>query len=277
MLSTVVRLLGVDRYLTQQGLNLPTLLLFSAVVGFSGSVISLLLSKPLAKWSTAARVITTPINASERWLVETVGTLSRRAGIGVPEVAVYEGCPNAFATGAFKNRSLVAVSSELLEAMDHREVGAVLGHEIGHVVNGDMVTLTLLQGTLNTFVMFLARVVGFVVDSTMLRTDENHRAGPSYYVTAFICEIVFGLLATLIVMWFSRQREFRADRESARYLGSPGPMIGALARLADGETGVLPSSLRAMGISAKPARMALFASHPPIERRIAALKALQAA
>ncbi len=273
MLSTAVRLLGVDRFLTQEGLNLPMLLVFSAVVGFSGSIISLLISKPMAKWSTGARVITAPASADEAWLVQTVAMLSSRAGIATPEVAVYVGAPNAFATGAFKNSALVAVSSGLLGSMNRDEVQAVLAHEVGHVANGDMVTLTLVQGIVNTFVVFLARIVGFMVDRTVFRSNENRSVGPGFYVTVFICEIVFGLLATLIVMWFSRQREFRADRESARYLGSPRPMIGALTRLADLEAGALPASLRAMGIASRPAWMALFASHPPIEQRIAALRA----
>ena len=274
MLGTVLRVLGADRYLTQQGLDVPTLLLFSAIVGFSGSIVSLLISKPMARWTTGAQVIRTPTTPTERWLVDTVAVLAQRAGIGRPDVAIYEGGPNAFATGAFRNSALVAVSTGLLQGMNRDEVEAVLGHEVGHVANGDMVTLALVQGVLNTFVVLLSRVVGFAVDRALFRSEENHRLGPGFYVTAFVCEIAFGLLASLIVMWFSRQRELLADRHSARYLGTPRPMIAALTRLADLEAGRLPASLRAMGITARPAWMNLFASHPQIERRIAALRAL---
>ncbi len=273
MLGSVIRLLGADRYLTQQGLDLPTLLVFSLIVGFSGSIVSLLISKPMARWTTGARVITTPANPTERWLLDTVAALAQRAGVRSPEVAVYEGEPNAFATGAFRNSALVAVSTGLLQAMPRDEIEAVLGHELGHVANGDMVTLTLVQGVVNTFVVFLARVVGLAVDRTLFRSDDERRLGPGYYLTVFVCEIVFGLLASMIVMAFSRHREFRADRQSARLLGSPQPMIGALNRLAGVAAGALPTSLRAMGITGTPAWMALFASHPSIERRIAALRA----
>ncbi|WP_395701775.1 protease HtpX [Aquabacterium sp.] len=273
MLGSVIRLLGADRYLTQQGLDLPTLLVFSLIVGFSGSIVSLLISKPMARWTTGARVITAPANPTERWLLDTVAALAQRAGVRSPEVAVYEGEPNAFATGAFRNSALVAVSTGLLQAMPRDEIEAVLGHELGHVANGDMVTLTLVQGVVNTFVVFLARVVGLAVDRTLFRSNDERRLGPGYYLTVFVCEIVFGLLASMIVMAFSRHREFRADRQSARLLGSPQPMIGALNRLAGVAAGALPTSLRAMGITGTPAWMALFASHPSIERRIAALRA----
>lgn len=274
VLTTVLRLLGVDRFLTQQGINVGALLAFSAVVGFAGSIISLLLSKPMAKWSTGAHPITTPGSASEQWLVDTVARLAKRAGIGMPEVAIYEGEPNAFATGAFKNSALVAVSTGLLETMSHEEVEAVLGHEVAHAANGDMVTLALIQGVVNTFVVFLSRVVGYVVDRVVFRTEQERGVGAGFYITVVVCEILFGILATLIVMWFSRWREFRADRGSAQYLGSARPMINALARLGGLEAGQLPESIRAMGISGRPGWMRLFSSHPPIESRIAALQAL---
>jgi heat shock protein HtpX len=274
VLTTVLRLLGIDRFLTRQGIDVGALLAFSVVVGFTGSIISLLLSKPMAKWSIGAQVITAPAGVTEQWLVDTVAKLAKRAGIGMPEVAVYQGGPNAFATGAFKNNALVAVSSGLLETMSRDEIEAVLGHEIAHAANGDMVTLTLVQGVVNTFVVFLSRVVGFFVDRTLFRTNEDRDVGPGFYITVVVCEILFGILATIIVMWFSRRREFRADRGSAEYLGSARPMIGALERLGALEAGHLPQSIRAMGISDRASWMALFSSHPPIESRIAALQAL---
>lgn len=272
VLATVVQLLGIERFLSTQGIDLPTLLVFSAVVGFTGAIISLLISKPMAKWSTGAQIITASGSPAERWLLETVTRLARRAGIQTPEVAIYPGGPNAFATGAFRNSAFVAVSTGLLESMSQDEVEAVLGHEVAHVANGDMVTLTLLQGVLNTFVVFLSRIVGSLVDQTLFRTEERD-TGPGFYITAMVCEIVFGILATLIVMWFSRQREFRADRGSASYLGSALPMIRALQRLGGIEAGHLPETIRAMGISDRPHWMALFSSHPPIKSRIAALQA----
>jgi heat shock protein HtpX len=201
-----------------------------------------------------------------------VKQLADKAGIGMPEVALYEGAPNAFATGAFKNSSLVAVSTGLLESMSKEEVEAVLGHEIGHVANGDMVTLTLIQGVVNTFVVFLARVVGFFVDKAIFRTERG--VGIGFYITVFVCEIVFGILASMIVAWFSRQREFRADAASAQLLGTPRPMINALARLGGLEPGALPPAIQTAGISNKPSGIfALFSTHPPIEVRIAALQA----
>jgi heat shock protein HtpX len=277
VLSVTLRILGVDRFLTAQGLNLPMLLAFSAVVGFAGSLISLLMSKPMAKWSTGAQVIdpNAPRSQAEAWLVGTVHQLADRAGIGRPEVAIYEGAPNAFATGAFKNASLVAVSTGLLESMNEEEVTAVLGHEVAHVANGDMVTLALIQGVVNTFVVFLARVVGYVVDRAVLRNDREENSGGTgigYFVTVMVCEIVFGLAASVIVAWFSRQREFRADAGSARLLGSNQPMIHALARLGGLQAGELPKSFAASGIAGAGGLGALFASHPPIETRIAALQ-----
>jgi heat shock protein HtpX len=229
----------------------------------------------MAKWSTGARVIEQPSNSTEQWLVRTVGKLAERAGIAMPEVAVYEGEPNAFATGAFKNSALVAVSTGLLANMNQDEVEAVLGHEVAHIANGDMVTLTLIQGVVNTFVVFLARVVGFFVDKVLLRGDPERGPGIGYMVTVFVCELVFGLLASIIVAWFSRQREFRADAGSAKLLGSPVPMVHALARLGGIEPGELPRSMTASGISGHGSGFgALFSTHPPMEERIAALSNL---
>ena len=271
VLGVVTSLLGVNRFLAGSGLNLPMLLAFSAVVGFTGAIFSLLISKPMAKWSTGARVIEAPQNETERWLVEVVRRLATKANIGMPEVAVYEGEPNAFATGAFKNSALVAVSTGLLESMTKEEVEAVLGHEVAHIVNGDMVTLTLIQGVVNTFVVFLSKIVGYFVDRVLLKNDRDG-PGIGYYVTDIACQIVFGLLASVIVAWFSRQREFRADAGSASLLGSPQPMMKALARLGGVEAGELPKSMAASGISDKAGVMALFSTHPPIEERIAALQ-----
>ena len=273
VLSLTASLLGVNRFLTSNGLNLGMLLVFAALMGFGGAFISLLMSKPIAKWSTGARVIAQPANATERWLVDTVAAQAQRAGVKMPEVAVYEGAPNAFATGATKNSSLVAVSTGLLQSMTQEEVEAVLAHEVAHIANGDMVTLTLIQGVVNTFVIFLARIVGYFVDS-MLRKNDNESSGPGigYMVTVVVCEILFGILASIIVAWFSRQREFRADRGAAKIIGRPQPMIAALRRLGGLEEGALPKNMAAFGISGKGA-LALFSSHPPIESRIAALQA----
>jgi heat shock protein HtpX len=271
VLSVVLRLFGLDRAMySQTGLDYGSLLAFSAVVGFTGSIVSLLMSKSMAKWSTGARVIDQPANQAEAWLVETVRRLAAKANIGMPEVAIYEGDANAFATGAFKNSSLVAVSTGLLQSMNKEEVEAVLGHEIAHVANGDMVTLTLIQGVVNTFVVFLSRVVGTIVDRAVFRSDRG--SGPGYFITVMVCQIVFGVLASLIVAWFSRQREFRADAGSATFLGSPAPMVNALRRLGGLEPGALPQTLQAFGITEKNAFLALFSTHPPIETRIAALQ-----
>ena len=271
LLSVILNVLGLNRFLTESGIDVGTLLAFSLLVGFAGSIFSLLVSKPMAKWSTGAHVIEDPTGGTELWLMATVQRLAQKAGIGMPEVAVYEGEPNAFATGAFRNSALVAVSTGLLQSMTREEAEAVLGHEISHVANGDMVTLTLIQGVVNTFVIFLARVVGYVVDRAVFRTERG--VGPGFYVTVVVCEIVFGILASMIVMWFSRQREFRADAGSAVLLGSPQPMIHALARLGGLEAGELPKSIATSGISGGPGMMALFSSHPPIEERIRALQA----
>jgi heat shock protein HtpX len=270
LLSIVASLLGVDRILTQNGLNLENLLWFSLLLGFGGAFVSLLMSKQLALWSTGARVITSPEGAHERWLVDTVRKLAQKASIAMPDVAVYQGEPNAFATGAFKNSALVAVSTGLLESMSREEVEAVLGHEITHVSNGDMVTLTLIQGVLNTFVFFLSRVVGFLVDKAVFRTERG--VGPGFYITVMVCQIVFGIFASMIVMYFSRRREFRADAGSAHLLGTPQPMIGALTRLGGIQPGALPQSIATSGVNGGTSWGSLFASHPPIEQRIAALQ-----
>ena len=274
VLGVVASLLGVNRYLTANGLNLSALLGFSLVMGFGGAIISLLMSKPMAKWSTGAQVIHQPQSADEQWIVDTVRRLSDKAGIAMPEVAIYEGEPNAFATGAFRDSALVAVSTGLLQGMTREEVEAVLGHEIAHVANGDMVTLTLIQGVLNTFVVFLSRVIGYAVDTALRRNDEeNSGPGMGYYITSLVLDIVFGFLAGMIVAWFSRQREFRADSGSSQLLGSRQPMIHALSRLGQMQAGTLPSSVAAMGITGDLGK--LFASHPPLEERIAALQAAQ--
>ena len=275
LLSVVISVLGLDRWLAAEGIDYTQLLGFSAVLGFGGSIVSLLISKTAAKWSTGAHVIDGSEGTSEYWLVNTVRKLADKAGIGMPEVAVYEGAPNAFATGAFKNSSLVAVSTGLLQAMSKDEVEAVLGHEIGHVANGDMVTLTLIQGVVNTFVVFLSRVVGFFVDKAVFRTERG--VGPGFYITSMVCQIVLGIFASMIVAWFSRQREFRADAASADLLGTPRPMMNALARLGGLEPGALPPAIQTAGITNKPSGiMALFSTHPPFEERIAALQARQA-
>ena len=274
VLGVVANLLGVNRFLTANGLDLGMLLIFAAIMGFGGAFISLLLSKPMAKWSTGAQVITQPSNADEAWILDTVRRLSERAGIAMPEVAIYEGEPNAFAPGAFRDSALVAVSTGLLTGMTRDEVEGVLGHEVAHIANGDMVTLTLIQGVVNTFVIFLSRVIGYLVDNALRRNDEE-RSGPGigYYVTSIVLELVFGVLASMIVAWFSRQREFRADAGSADLMGRKQPMIQALARLQQMQAGALPASVSAFGITGELGK--LFASHPPLEERIAVLQAAQ--
>jgi heat shock protein HtpX len=242
-------------------------------VGFTGAIISLLMSKSVAKWSTGAQVIEAPRDESQAWLLGTVKRLAGTAGIRTPQVAVYQGAPNAFATGAFRNAALVAVSSGLMSSMQRDELEAVLGHEIAHVANGDMVTLSLIQGVVNTFVVFLARVVAFFVDKIIFRTERGN--GPGYFITVLVCQIAFGVLAAIIVAWFSRRREFRADAGSAQYVGSPQPMMSALARLGGLPAGELPKSLNGFGITDKPSIGSLFATHPPIEARIRALQASQ--
>ncbi len=271
VLGIVASLLGVNRYLTANGLNLGALLGYALVMGFGGAFISLLISKPLAKWSSGVRVIEQPQNADEAWIVDTVRKLAAQAQIGMPEVGIFEGEANAFATGAFKDSALVAVSTGLLQGMTHEEIEAVLGHEIAHVANGDMVTMTLIQGVMNTFVVFLSRVIGYAVDS-FLRKGDDRDTGPGigYFVTTIVLDIVLGFAAAMVVAWFSRQREFRADAGAAQLMGRKQPMVNALARLGSMQTGELPKSVAAFGIAGGIGQW--FATHPPIEERIAALQ-----
>ena len=271
VLGLVASLLGVNRYLTANGLNLGMLLGFAAVMGFGGAIISLLISKPVAKWSSGVRVIDPPQNSDEAWIVSTVKQFADKAGIGMPEVGIFEGEPNAFATGAFKNSALVAVSTGLLQGMTREEVEAVIGHEVSHIANGDMVTMTLIQGVMNTFVVFLSRVIGYAVDSALRRNDERSSGpGIGYFVTTIVLDIVLGFAAAIVVAWFSRQREYRADAGAAKLMGRKQPMMNALARLGGLTPGELPKSVEAMGITGKLG--SLFATHPPIEQRIAALQ-----
>ncbi|MFP2903902.1 protease HtpX [Pyxidicoccus sp. 3LFB2] len=274
MLAIVGRLLGVDSMLARQGggLNLTGLLIMSAVMGFGGSIISLLLSKTMAKWGTGAKVIDAPRTESEVWLVDTVRRLARDAGIGMPEVAIYDSPDmNAFATGARRDSALVAVSTGLLHGMRRDEVEAVLGHEVAHIANGDMVTLTLLQGVLNTFVIFISRVVGFVVDRFLNRSEDGEESsgtGPAYFITSLVMQLVLGIGASIIVAWFSRRREFRADDGGASLVDA-GAMARALDRLRrqhDADA-LLPSNMKAFGIRGGGV-MALFSTHPPLEQRI---------
>ncbi len=276
VLSISLRLLGFEGFLDQQGvdLNLNQVLLFAAVFGFGGSLISLAISKWSAKRMTGARVIEQPANNTERWLVETVRRQAEKAGIGMPEVAIYDAPEiNAFATGANRNNALVAVSSGLLYNMSQDEAEAVLGHEVSHVANGDMITLALIQGVVNTFVIFLSRVIGHLVDRVVFKTERGH--GPAFWITAIIAEVVLGILASAIVMWFSRRREFRADEGGADLAGRE-KMIAALERLhMNQHESELPDQLVAFGIAGGLAKgmKAMFLSHPPLEQRIAALKA----
>jgi len=273
VLSIVLRLLGVDSILDEQqvGIDYQSLLILSAVIGFGGSFISLAISKWMAKRSTGARVITQPSNSAESWLISTVQRQAQQAGIDMPEVAVYDSPDmNAFATGARRNSALVAVSTGLLQGMKKDEVEAVLAHEISHVANGDMITLTLIQGVVNTFVIFLSRLVGHFVDRVILRNESGHGLG--YFAATIAAQIVLGILASTIVMWVSRKREFRADAGSAKLNGRE-PMINALARLESGAPSQLPEAMRAFGIAGgKPGIMKLFMSHPPISERIEALR-----
>ncbi len=273
VLSITASILGVNRYLTENGLNLGALLGFAALFGFGGSFISLLMSKWIAKRSTGAHVIVQPSNAVEQWLVETVRRQAQQAKIGMPEVAIYDAPEiNAFATGANRNNALVAVSTGLLNGMSREEAEAVLAHEVSHVANGDMVTLTLIQGVVNTFVIFIARVVGYFVDRVVLKNENGHGIG--FFVTTIVAEIALGILASIIVMWFSRQREFRADAGAAQ-LASRDKMIAALQRLkANYEPTTLPEATKAFGISGatKSGLARLFMSHPPLDERIDALR-----
>jgi heat shock protein HtpX len=275
VLGVVASLLGVNRYLTPNGLDLGSLLGFALVIGFGGAIISLLISKPMAKWSAGVRIINDPQTPDEAWIVQTVRKLADTAGIGMPEVGIFEGEPNAFATGAFKNSSLVAVSTGLLTNMTREEIEAVIGHEVAHVANGDMVTMALIQGVMNTFVVFLSRVIGYAVDGFLRRgSDNNSGPGIGYMVTTLVLDIVLGFAAAIVVAWFSRQREFRADAGAARFMGRKQPMMNALARLGGLPAGQLPKTVEAMGITGSIGK--LFATHPPIEERIAALQNAQA-
>jgi heat shock protein HtpX len=271
VLGIAVNLLGLNRFLNENGLDLTSLLGFSLVFGFGGAFISLLISKPVAKWSTGAQVINDSPDPTHAWLVETVRRFATEAGVQMPEVAIFEGAPNAFATGAFKNSALVAVSTGLLQSMTREEVEAVIGHEVAHVANGDMVTMALIQGVMNTFVVFISRVVGYFVDRVLLKNERG--LGIGYFVTTIVMDMLLGVLAAMIVAWFSRQREFRADAGSAQLMGRKQPMINALARLGGLDPGEMPKSLKAMGISERRSgMMALLASHPPMEDRIARLQ-----
>ncbi|MDO9285798.1 MAG: protease HtpX [Aquabacterium sp.] len=273
VLGLAVNLLGLNRFLTANGLNLTSLLGFALVMGFGGAFISLLISKPMAKWTTKLQLINGSTDPTHAWLVATVERFSQKAGITTPEVGIYEGAPNAFATGAFKNSALVAVSTGLLQSMTREEVEAVIGHEVAHVANGDMVTMALIQGVMNTFVVFLSRVIGNFVDKVVLR-NTNDGPGMGYYITTIVLDILLGAVAAIIVAWFSRQREFRADAGAAQLMGRKQPMINALARLGGLDPGVMPKAMKAMGISARPSGlMALFSTHPPMEQRIERLKA----
>ena len=272
VLSITLSLLGVDSILAKNGsdLNIQALVILSGVIGFGGSFISLLMSKWMAKRMTGAVVITTPSNSVEKWLLQTVEKQSKIVGIKMPEVAIFPSpAMNAFATGASKNKALVAVSQGLLQNMSQGEIEAVVGHEMSHVANGDMVTLALIQGVVNTFVVFLSRIVGHIVDRVILKNDRGHGIG--YFVTVMVAQVVLSVLASIIVMYFSRKREFIADTGGADLAGHQN-MINALKRLGQVEPEALPEQMAAFGINDKGGIMALFSSHPPIEARIAALE-----
>jgi heat shock protein HtpX len=271
LLSFVFKLLGIDGILQANGvdLNLGALLVFSAVIGFSGALISLFLSKFMAKQTMGVQIITEPRTEFERWLVQTVARQAEASGIKMPEVGVFnQQAPNAFATGWNKNAALVAVSTGLVQAMNRDEIEAVLGHEISHVANGDMVTMTLVQGVVNTFVVFLSRVVAFFVDRVIFKTERG--TGPAFFIVSIVAQIVLGLLAQMIVMWFSRYREFRADAGGAKLAGNQ-RMISALRRLQQGAPAEMPTEMAAFGINSH-GMMELFSSHPPLEKRIRALE-----
>ena len=275
VLSVSMRLLGVEPWLNEQGLNLTALLIFAAVMGFGGSLISLAVSKWMAKKMMGVRVIKAPSNTTEAWLVDTVRKYARQAGIGMPEVGIYDAPDvNAFATGMSRNKALIAVSTGLLQQMTREEAEAVLGHEVAHAANGDMVTLALIQGVVNTFVLFPSRVIGHTVDRIIFKSENGH--GPAFWVTVIIADLVLGILASLIVMWFSRQREFRADAGGASLAGR-GAMIAALERLSALQPASLPDKMTAFGIAGGGASglKRLFMTHPPLTKRIAALKAAQ--
>lgn len=273
VLNIIVKIFNLDQILGENGINYVSLLIFSAVVGFTGSFISLAISKWMAKWSTGAQVIVQPRSEAEIWLVNTVKKQASMAGIGMPEVAVFESdSPNAFATGMSRNKALVAVSTGLLQTMNRSEIEAVLGHEVSHVANGDMITMSLIQGVINTFVIFLSRVVGYFVDRVILKNEEGHGIG--FFITTIAAQIVFGILASTIVMWFSRKREYVADAGGAK-LSSASNMIAALESLKQSTHEPLPDQMKAFGISGKPVKNSiamLFMTHPPLDDRIAALK-----
>jgi heat shock protein HtpX len=275
VLSVTMRLFGIEPWLTAQGINFGSLLIFAAVFGFGGSFISLAISKWMAKKSMGVRVIETPSNSTELWLVDTVKKYAADAGVGMPEVGIFDSPEvNAFATGMSKNNALVAVSSGLLRQMTREEAEAVIGHEVAHIANGDMVTLALIQGVVNTFVMFLSRVIGHTVDRVVFKNENGH--GPAFWVTMIVAELILGILASIIVFWFSRQREFRADRGGASLAGR-GAMIAALERLNSLHPAPLPEKMAAFGIAGGSPQgwKRLFMTHPPLEERIAALKAVQ--
>ena len=272
----IMALLGpeVQDAFGQGGMDIVGLSVFALVFGMGGAFISLLISKPMAKWSVGARVVDGTEGENERWLVSTVDRLARAANVKMPEVAIYRGEPNAFATGAFKNHALVAVSDQIMETMDRSELEAVLGHEMSHVVNGDMVTLTLVQGVLNAVVLFLSRIIAYAVDNAM---GDKRRRGTSfvYIIVVYLMQFLLGIVASLIVCAYSRRREYAADAGSARLLGTPQPMINALMKLGGLEAATLPASLRAFGIGGKTAKTSLFATHPSIEARVEALENLR--
>jgi heat shock protein HtpX len=273
ILSIVASLLGVGNFLDKNGLNMTSLLAFAAVFGFGGSFISLAMSKWMAKRLMGAKVITNPGTAAEIWLVDTVKKLAMASNVGMPEVAIFDSpSPNAFATGMNKNNALVAVSTGLLRSMNKEEIEAVLGHEMSHVTNGDMITLTLIQGVVNTFVIFLSRVVGYFVDRVILKNERGRGLG--FFITTIVAQIVFGVLASIIVFWFSRKREFIADAGGAKLAGTQN-MIAALERLKEGVAAPLPDQMSAFGINGKPSKhnlALLFMTHPPLDDRIEALK-----
>jgi len=273
VLSVVIKILGVDQFLAANGINYLSLLIFAAVIGFGGAFISLAMSKWMAKRSVGAEVIVQPRSEAEIWLVDTVKKQAAMAGIGMPEVAVFDSdSPNAFATGMNRDKALVAVSTGLLQTMTRSEVEAVLGHEISHVSNGDMITLSLIQGVVNTFVIFLSRIVGYFVDRVILKNEEGHGIG--FFLTSIVAQIIFGILASIIVMWFSRKREYAADAGGAKLAGTAN-MIAALESLKQGIHEPLPDQMKAFGISGKPVKNSialLFMTHPPLDDRIDALK-----
>ena len=270
VLGVVTSVFGLNRYLSAYGMNYGSLMVFSLFIGFTGSIISLLMSKTMAKTSMGLHMIDQPRNADEAWIVDTVRRLAAEAKIGMPEVGIYDGAPNAFATGAFKNSALVAVSTGLLQSMTKEEVEGVLGHEVAHVANGDMVTMALMQGVMNTFVVFLSRVIGYAVDGFLRRgSDSNSGPGVGYWITTMVLDILLGFLASIIVAWYSRQREFRADADSARLMGSRRPMVNALKRLQSLQAGELPQGMKAFGITGGLGK--LFSTHPPLEERVARL------